>query len=196
MMPIILASQSPRRTEILSGLGIQHTIQVADIDETPIDGETPKAMVMRLAEGKAAKVAESLSEGYVIGSDTIVVFDGQILGKPQDEKDAFDMLRSLSGHHHLVMTGVSIVDAGTGKIHTEVGITSVLVKLLSDTTIEAYIATGEPMDKAGAYGIQGLGSCLIESIDGEFYTVMGLSVNALLRAFDAFQIGLFKDLRA
>lgn len=196
MIKIILASQSPRRTEILSSLGIKHTIQVADIDETPMDGELPGDLVMRLAEGKAMKVAESLSEGFVIGSDTIVVFDGQILGKPVDDADAFEMLRSMSGHHHNVMTGVSIVDAGSGEVKTDVGITRVLMKPMTDSTINAYITTGEPVGKAGAYGIQGVGSSLIESIEGEFYTVMGLSVNALLRVFEHYGLGLFNDLRS
>ncbi len=196
MAKIILASQSPRRTEILSSLGIKHTIRVADIDETPMDGELPGDLVMRLAEGKAVKVAESLSEGFVIGSDTIVVFDGQILGKPLDDADAFKMLRSMSGHHHNVMTGVCIVDAGSGEVKTDIGITRVLMKPMTDGTIKAYIATSEPFGKAGAYGIQGIGSSIVESIEGEFYTVMGLSVNALLRVFEHYGLGLFGDLRS
>jgi len=196
MKSIILASQSPRRTEILSTLGIKHRIMVADIDETPILGESPSDLVQRLAEGKAVKVASSFEEGYVIGSDTIVVFRGEILGKPVDDEDAFRMLRSMSGHEHQVMTGVSVVDAASGKVRTDVGLTKVRMKAVSDGTIRAYIATGEPMDKAGAYGIQGLGSAIVDTIQGEYYTVMGLSVNALLRVFDTFDLGLFRDLRA
>lgn len=196
MKPIILASQSPRRAEILSVLGIDHQIVVADIDETPIEGESPANLVMRLAESKAAKVAESIEDAYVIGSDTIVVFRGEILGKPTDEEDAFRMLRSLSGHEHHVMTGVSVVDAATGKVKTDVAITNVKMKVISDATIRAYIKTKEPMDKAGSYGIQGLGSAIVDTIEGEYYTVMGLSVNALLRVFDTYDVGLFRDLRA
>jgi len=196
MVKIILGSQSPRRTEILSGLGVAHTIQVADIDETPMDGEAPGDLVMRLAQDKAQKVAHDLSEGYVIGSDTIVVYNEQILGKPCDDGEAFKMLRSISGHHHKVMTGVSVVNAATGETATELAITDVLMKVMTEATIRAYIATGEPMDKAGAYGIQGLGASIVESIEGEFYTVMGLSVNALLKVFEKFGLGLFEDLRS
>lgn len=196
MTKIILASQSPRRTEILTGLGVAHTIQVADIDETPVVGEGPAELVMRLAQGKAQKVAQDLSEGYVIGSDTIVVYNEQILGKPSDEEDAFKMLRSISGHHHKVMTGVSVVNAATGETVTDLGTTDVLMKVLTDETIKAYIATGEPMDKAGAYGIQGVGASIVESIEGEFYTVMGLSVNTLLKVFEKFELGLYEDLRS
>lgn len=196
MKSIILASQSPRRAEILSVLGIEHRIVVADIDETPIVGESPSDLVMRLAEDKAMKIAASMEEGYVIGSDTIVVFKGEILGKPLDDADAFRMLRSMSGHEHQVMTGVSVVHASTGVAKTDIGRTNVRMKAISDATIRAYIRTGEPMDKAGAYGIQGLGSAIVESIQGEYYTVMGLSVNALLRVFDTFDLGLFRNLRA
>lgn len=195
MKQIVLASQSPRRTEILSSLGIAHSIQVADINETPVPGENPAELVKRLSVEKAKKVAETMPDGFVIGSDTIVVFDGIVLGKPTDEADAFKMLRSLSGHQHQVMTGVAIVDASTGKAISDLSITSVRMKPISDDTIWAYIATGEPMDKAGAYGIQGLGSSIVESIEGEFYTVMGLSVNALLRVFDGYGLALFRDLR-
>ena len=105
------------------------------------------------------------------------------------------MLRSLSGHHHQVMTGVSIVDDASGDAIKDIGITTVLMKPVSDATINAYIVSGEPMDKAGAYGIQGLGASIVDSIEGEYYTVMGLSLNALLRVFDKFGLGLFRDLR-
>ncbi len=196
MKNIILASQSPRRTEILNILGIAHKIEVADIDETPHLGETPVELVKRLAQTKALAVAKSRVNEYVIGSDTIVVQDGRVLGKPNNENDAIAMLRSLSGHKHQVITGVSVVDADTGRFTTKIGITDVQMKVLSDQTINAYVNSGEPMDKAGAYGIQGLGSSLVHSITGEFYTVMGLSVNALLDAFGEFDLSLFGELRA
>lgn len=195
MTKILLASKSPRRTEILTTLGIAHTVAVADMDETPYPGEAPMALVRRLAEGKAKTIAQDERAGYIIGADTIVVFDGDILGKPRDEEDAFRMLRTITGKTHQVMTGVSVVNAATGEVRSEVNVTTVEMTPATDDAIRAYIASGEPMDKAGAYGIQGIGAAFVASIDGDFYGVMGLSVQTLLSLMNAFELDLFKDLR-
>lgn len=196
MKKIILASGSPRRTEILKTLGIAHTIKVADIDETPNEEERPIDLVKRLATGKALKVSSSEKEAYVIGSDTIVVLDDEILGKPIDEADAFRMLSSISNRWHEVVTGICIVDASSGDYKVDVGVTKVKMNLLSEEHMKAYIQTGEPMDKAGAYAIQEIGSTLVEQVEGEFSTVVGLSVQTLIRLFEGFGLDYYKDLRA
>lgn len=194
-LPIILASQSPRRTDILGSLGIQHTIEVADIDETPVLGESPEALVCRLAKEKALKVGRSHTKGFILGADTIVVCDHEILGKPMNASDAKNMLMTLSGRGHQVMTAVSLVNASTQIVSTDLAITDVRMKSLTESEIEAYIKTKEPMDKAGAYGIQGVGSVLVESIQGEFNTVVGLSVQSVIRLFEEQGLHYFRDLR-
>lgn len=177
---VILASQSPRRRDLLTLIGIEHEVRPANIDETYLPGEEPRAHAERLARGKAAAIA---APGAVtIGSDTIVVVDGDVLGKPADEAEAARMLRRLSGRSHIVMTAVAVDwDGKVGSAVEQVGVT---FRALSDDDIEAYIATGEPMDKAGAYGIQGYGAALVERIDGDFFGVMGLPVQLVLRLLE------------
>lgn len=132
-----------------------------------------------LSEAKAADVAATLEDGLVIGSDTIVVLDSQVLGKPDDEEDARRMLRMLSGREHHVYSGVCVLDAASGRRLSDASVTAVRFRRLSETTIHNYVRTGEPADKAGAYAIQGFGSLLVESISGDYFTVMGLPVGML-----------------
>jgi septum formation protein len=177
---VVLASASPRRRELLRLVGIDHEVRPADIDESYLPGEVPRAHAERLARGKAEAIAASAgSEAVTIGSDTIVVVDGDVLGKPRDREHAAQMLRRLSGRSHIVMTGVAVSWRGTTLSGVEeVGVT---FRVLSDDEIERYIDTGEPMDKAGAYGIQGFGATIVERVDGDYFAVMGLALNRLGR---------------
>ena len=174
---VILASQSPRRRDLLALIGVPHEVQPADIDETYLPGEEPRQHVERLARQKALRIAEQ--GAVVIGSDTIVVVDGDVLGKPLDEVDATRMLRRLSGRSHVVMTAVAI--AWAGRIESDVEEVGVTFHQLSDAEIAAYIRTGEPMDKAGAYGIQGYGATIVARVDGDYFAVMGLALQLLVR---------------
>ncbi|HTC49100.1 MAG TPA: Maf family protein [Candidatus Aquilonibacter sp.] len=171
---IVLASASPRRQELLRNAGIPFTVQPANIDETPLAGELPQACAERLAREKALAVFQTHSQDYVLGADTIVVIDGCILGKPHDKEDAARMLRLLAGRTHGVTTGVCLVSAK----HEQVASESTLVTMyeISDDEIQAYVSTGDPMDKAGAYGIQGVASRWIPRIEGDYSNVVGLPV--------------------
>jgi septum formation protein len=175
---VILASQSPRRRELLSLIGIAHDVQPAHIDETPFAGELPTVHAERLAREKAALVSAREPGALVVGADTIVVAGERILGKPGDDADARAMLRLLSGRTHMVYTAVAI--ARDGDVDSEVEGVSVSFRELSDADIDGYVATGEPSDKAGAYGIQGFGSTLVDGIHGDFFAVMGLPLRRLI----------------
>ena len=183
-MHFILASGSPRRKEILEELGYQFEIKTGDFDESTVALDDPKEGVQKLALGKALAAVQQ--PGLYLGSDTVVVLDGVVMGKPSDEQDAFRMLRSLSGRTHEVCTGVALVTVGEdGTVeHTEtfVEATEVTFFELTDEEIDRYIRTGEPMDKAGAYGIQGLGRVLVEGIRGDYETVVGLPAARVYRA--------------
>jgi septum formation protein len=173
---VILASASPRRRDLLTLIGIPHVVRPANVDETPLEGETPRDHAERLARAKAECVTDAGAVG--IGSDTIVVVDGEVLGKPRDRAQAAVMLRRLSGRSHIVMTGVAVRFNGrTVSGVEEVGVT---FRALSDDDIEHYIDTGEPMDKAGAYGIQGFGATIVTRVDGDYFAVMGLALNRLV----------------
>jgi|SRR5687767_5874790 len=175
---IVLASQSPRRRELLSLIGIPHEVRPADLDERVLPGELPAVHAERLARAKAEEVAATEPDAVVIGADTIVVLDGNILGKPRDAGDAAAMLRRLSGRTHTVLTAVSVVHRG----RTVSGVESVEVTFrpLTEEQIDRYIATGEPMDKAGAYGIQGFGAVIVERVHGDYFAVMGLALGRLV----------------
>ena len=175
-MNIILASQSPRRKELLERMGVRSFKTVSpDIDERAFDGLSPNQLVETLSREKSRAVAERADdEDIVIAADTVVALDGAILGKPEDETDAFKMLTLLSGVRHQVYTGVT-VRRGSECV-TEHEVTDVSFRELSEEEIERYISTDEPMDKAGAYGIQGYGALLVEGISGDYYNVMGLPV--------------------
>ncbi len=173
---VILASASPRRRDLLTLIGVPHAVRPADIDETYLPGERPVAHAERLAREKAVALGEP--DAVVIGSDTIVVVDGDVLGKPADEAEAAAMLRRLSGRSHVVMTGVAV--AWRGRVASGVEKVGVTLRPLSDDDIARYIATGEPMDKAGAYGIQGYGATIVMRVDGDYFAVMGLALNRLV----------------
>ena len=182
MPRVILASSSPRRRELLSLVGITHEVIPANIDESYRPGERPAEHAERLAREKADAISASAPDAVAIGADTIVVADGDVLGKPRDAAHAAEMLRRLSGRSHLVITAVAAVWRGmTVSGVEEVGVT---FRPLTDGEIAAYIATGEPMDKAGAYGIQGYGATIVERVDGDYFAVMGLAVNRLVRLLE------------
>jgi septum formation protein len=185
-LPLVLASASPRRAELLRLAGYRFTVSHADLDETPHPGEAPAAYVQRLAEAKAAAVAGRHPDALVLGADTTVVVDGDILGKPVDAADAAAMLTRLQGRVHEVLTGVAV--AGPGGRASAVAATRVWFAPMSAGEIADYVASGEPMDKAGAYAIQGLASRYVERIEGSHPNVVGLPVavvHALLRRFRA-----------
>ncbi len=185
-LPLILASNSSRRKELLRQIGLDFSIDPADVDETALPNEPPEVYAMRVALDKARVVAARAGAGFVIAADTIVVLDSEILGKPADPRDAERILTRLSGKEHRVITGLAVGDAATGKSLTRASTTRVWFRSLALQEISSYVATGEPLDKAGAYGIQGLGAFLIERIDGCFCNVVGLPLpllNELLRAF-------------
>ena len=176
---IVLASQSPRRRELLSLIGIPHEVRPADVDETLRDGEDPAAYCERLAREKALTVARALDgDAVVIGSDTTVVVDGVVLGKPEDDADARRMLRTLSGRSHIVLTGVAV--ARGPRLESGVEEVGVTFRALDDGEIDAYVRTREPMDKAGAYGIQGFGATIVSRIEGDYFAVMGLALVRLV----------------
>ena len=186
---LVLASASPRRQELLRNAGIPFTVYPTNIPEVPHPGESPRDCAERLAREKALAVLRQHPGKLVLGADTIVVVDGEILGKPRDEADAVRMLRLLSGRTHQVITGVCLV-AGTENREPETGnrfedtrseTTLVTMTTLTDEDIRSYIATGEPMDKAGAYAIQGIASRWIPRIDGDYFNVVGLPVALVYR---------------
>jgi septum formation protein len=181
MVPIILASSSPRRRELLALIGLQFEVLPADVDETLQPDEIPWAYAERLARAKAEKSA--MTGTVSIGSDTIVVVDGDVLGKPKDEEEAFAMLQRLSGRSHKVMTAVAV--AFDGYVTSDVVEVGVTFRSLRDDEIEDYIRTGEPMDKAGAYGIQGFGATIVDGVDGDYFAVMGLPVNRMIRLLES-----------
>lgn len=175
---IILASQSPRRRELLSQIGIAHEVRPADIDETWLPHEPPEAHAHRLAREKAQVLAAVVPDAVVIGADTIVVIDGAVLGKPADAADAAAMLARLSGRTHWVYTAVAV--ARGGQLASGVEGVEVTFRPLTAGQVAEYVATGEPMDKAGAYGIQGFGATLVERIHGDYFAVMGLALGRLV----------------
>ncbi len=183
MENIILASASQRRQELLKRILENFQIIVSDFDESsiPFKNNIP-SYVMNLAEGKARSVSKRIMDqdnNLIIGCDTIVAFNNRILGKPKDKKDAFEMLQALSGNEHEVYSGLAILDVKSNKIIKDFVCTKVKFSKLSSVQIEKYINTGDPMDKAGAYGIQGKAGVFVENINGCYYNVVGLPLNKL-----------------
>ncbi len=174
---LILASASPRRQQFLSDLGLAFSSLPADIDETPEAAETPAGFALRMAESKAAAVAAQRPDAWVIGSDTVVTLNSVIIGKPESELHALDILRSLQGKTHQVITGLALTCMREKACHSLTRTTAVTFGEFSDSILTAYIKTGDPMDKAGGYGIQGRGSFLVRSIDGSCSNVIGLPVS-------------------
>ena len=180
---LVLASSSPRRKELLESVGLAIEVINPSADEVILGGESPGEFALRVAFEKAASVSRGLGgDNVVLGADTIVVVDDTVLGKPVDENDAARMLCLLSGREHYVLTAFSIVRPREELLHAEIVSTAVRVSRLAASDIEGYIKTGEPMDKAGAYGIQGIGAFMVEGITGSYTNVVGLPVPEVLRA--------------
>jgi len=185
---LVLASASPRRQELLRNAGIPFVVQATDIPEVPEEGEAPRAFAERLAREKALSVLRQRPDELVLGADTIVVVEAEILGKPRDSADAARMLRLLSGRRHQVTTGVCLVGRELGTENRKTGFddvrsetTVVTMNALSDEDIRSYVASGEPMDKAGAYAIQGGASRWISRIEGDYFNVVGLPVSLVYK---------------
>ena len=188
-MKIVLASQSPRRRQLLGQMGLEFTTQSPEIDEAAFQGRDARDLVQILSREKARWIAGQVDpETLVIGADTVVVRDGEILGKPKGEEEARAMLASLAGRPHQVCTGVTVCRGD--KVLTQVEETQVTFRPLTDQEIRQYVSTGEPMDKAGAYGIQGLGALLVQRLEGDYFNVMGLPLCRLGRMLRAFGVEL------
>ncbi|MGE5613375.1 MAG: Maf family protein [Bacillota bacterium] len=192
MDAIILASSSPRRRELLSMTGIPFEVLPGEVDEGSVEFDgTPSEKAEMLARLKACTVAEKVKKGLVLGADTIVVCDGRVFGKPMDDNDARRMLETLSGREHLVITGVALVNAENREIRTGHEITRVRFSRLNKREIEAYIATGEHMDKAGAYAVQGKGAFFVEGIEGCYSNVVGLPLKKLYNMLFEFGVSVW-----
>ena len=187
---VVLASKSPRRKELLGRLIPEFEIEVDDSEEVMDMSVPPEEAVKRLAVKKAENVAKKIQkDALIISADTTVFIDGEILGKPKDEKNAKEMLRCLSGREHYVSTGICVYDTKSGKLVSDFERTAVRFRYISDDEIEGYIKSGEPMDKAGAYGIQNLGALFVEGIKGDYFNVVGLPLFKLGRLLkDEFDI--------
>lgn len=178
---IILASSSPRRAALLRQIGIEFELAPSQVGERPHPDEAPADYITRIARAKVIAVARAREAGLVLGADTVVVLEGRLLGKPEDEADARRMLRQLAGKWHAVMTGVALYDVATRREAADYDKTLVKFAQLTDREIEWYTRTGEPMDKAGAYGIQGLGGLFVDEIAGNYYNVVGLPLPLVYR---------------
>ncbi|PYO50851.1 MAG: septum formation protein Maf [Gemmatimonadetes bacterium] len=174
---VVLASASPRRRQLLNLIGIAHDVRPANIDEAMRQRETPRRHAERLAREKATAIAARDPDLITIGADTVVVINRRVLGKPRDEAEAIQMLTQLNGRQHTVITAIAV--ARGRKLRSSIEEVQVKFRRLRDDEIEAYVATGEPMDKAGAYGIQGYGATIVERIEGDYFAVMGLPLARL-----------------
>ncbi len=186
-MTLVLASASPRRREILEQAGIPHVVHPANIDETPRVDESPVGLSLRLAREKALTVAKRLGaepRRQVLGSDTIVVLDGVVLGKPADPEDAVRLLQQLAGRTHTVVTAVAVVDSASLEVRDLAVQSRVTLRAASEEEIRRYVATGEPLDKAGAYAIQGEGAQLVSRLEGSRSNVIGLPLEETLALLD------------
>jgi septum formation protein len=178
---LVLASASPRRRELLGGLGLRFTVRSADLDETPLPGEDPETTVLRLAREKAAALAHSGE--LVLAADTDVVLDGELLGKPRDPEDARRMLARIAGREHTVLSGVALEEPGRDRRAAAMAVSRVRMAPMTPERIEWYVATGEPLDKAGSYAVQGIGALLVEEIFGNYTNVVGLPLPLTWRLF-------------
>ncbi|MGM9535136.1 MAG: Maf family protein [Intestinibacter sp.] len=191
-MEIILASASPRRKEILQNTKLKFEVQKSEIEEAVFEEESPESMVVRLAYEKAFDVAQKNRDKLVIGADTIVVLEDEVLGKPKDEEEAFDMIQKLSNKTHRVITGISLIHLKKGIVVNDYQVSYVTFKDLSEDSIKDYINTKESLDKAGGYGIQGYGALLVEGIQGDYFNIVGLPISKLSDLLkDHFDINLF-----
>ncbi len=195
MRRIILASASPRRKEILKITGLDFDVCAGDYEEDLSLSLKPRQLARFISRKKAEAVAPKYKETIIIAADTFILFKDRLLGKPGTGKDAVKMLSTLNGKIHSVITGFTVMDTGSGRIISRSVETKVYFRKLTAEEIIAYVATGEPMDKAGAYAIQGLGAILIEKIDGDFFNVMGLPLCALTRSLKEFGVFVLKRRR-
>ena len=191
-MEIILASASPRRKEILQNTKLKFEIQKSDIEEVILENESPESMVVRLAYEKSYDVAQKNKDKLVIGADTIVALDNEVLGKPKDKEEAYQMIKKLSNKTHKVITGISLINISHGMVVNDYVVSLVTFKDLSEDSIKDYINTNESLDKAGAYGIQGYGALLVDNIQGDYFNIVGLPISKLSDLLkDHFDINLF-----
>ncbi len=179
MRKIVLASSSPRRKDLLEHIGLSFDIVSSDFNESSVVEKTPKKTVEKLSLEKAMAIAPKYKDAVIIGADTIVVLKDKILGKPKDKKDAKHTLKMLSGTTHSIITAFTLIDTKTGRTITRSVASRVTMRKISDKQIDNYIKTGEPMDKAGSYAVQGYGSLLIERIEGNYFGIVGLPLNIL-----------------
>ncbi len=188
MLPIYLASSSPRRRELMEQLGLPFTVVIKNVDESVGGAMPPGKLVETLAERKARVAAGDLNRGLVIGSDTVVVWRDRIMGKPGDEEEAVEMLGCLQGDEHSVYSGLAVIDAGTGRVHVSHGRTKVFFRPAGMDEIKMYAGTGEPLDKAGGYAIQGLGAVFVKGIEGCYFNVVGLPLARLAGVLNYFGV--------
>jgi len=190
---LILASASPRRRELLQQAGVPFTVIPSNTDENIRPGESPEVYALRVAQEKATDVAAHQSGNWVLGADTIVTIDDTILGKPRDAADGFRMLRLLSGRPHRVMTAFVLLDPNGHAYANQIVTSQVNFKGLTDTRIQEYLATGEPFDKAGAYAVQGIGTALVEKVEGSYTNVVGLPLDEVLAVLHSAGLCHHKD---
>lgn len=191
MKKIVLASTSPRRKMLLKQIGLNFEVVASDFKEKIDIKMSPHKLAQELSLGKAKAVAIKLSNSIIIAADTFVTFKGKILGKPKEEQDAKRILKLLSGKMHLIITGFTIIDTTTGQTATNSVETKVYFKKLTNKEINSYVETGEPLDKAGAYGIQEKGSLFVKKIEGDYFNVVGLPIYALVEALKKFGVKIF-----
>ena len=187
---VLLASASPRRRELLSSLGFRVIVAPSDVDESDRPGYAPRELAQLLAAAKADAAAARNGDHVILAADTVVDLDGRSLGKPRDAAEAAEMLELLAGRDHVVHTAFTLIDGASGDRLEHVESTRVRFRPLEPAEIAEYVTTGDPLDKAGAYGIQGRGAALVERIDGDFYTVMGLPLGAVVRGLRTLGYGL------
>ncbi len=192
MLPIYLASASPRRRELMKQLGLPFTVVIKNVDESVAGPLPPGKLVETLSERKAREVAGDLDRGLVIGSDTVVVWRDRILGKPGDRREALEMLACLHGDDHSVYSGLAVIDVETGAVHVSHERTRVFFRPAAMDELESYVDTGEPMDKAGAYAVQGLGAVFVTGIEGCYFNVVGLPLSRLARVMKDFGVDVLK----
>jgi len=188
MKRIILASASPRRRELLAQIGLKFEVEPSEYPEETTTKLKPEALVRFLSRAKARAVAPVYSDSLIIAADTIGVIDGEVIGKPESPEAAKRMLKRLSGKTHQVITGFTLLDTASGRIITRTVKTEVTFNKLSRAEIDAYVKTGEPLDKAGAYAIQGIGAVLVKEIKGDYFNVMGLPLSAVAQALKRFGV--------
>lgn len=189
-MKLVLASASPRRAELLSQVGITYEVIKPELEEKPDPGKNPCDIALALAEEKARSVAQKLDRGVVLAADTLVVYRGELMGKPVDQDDARRMLRLLSGSRHEVITGLVLLDSASGLMEKDYAITTVWMRSISEVEIDDYVEGGEPLDKAGGYGIQGRAALFVDRIDGCYFNVVGLPLSLLYDMMQKLQFAM------